>query len=244
MIYPSFLRFGKGNAKLDENVATFTLPAGVTCPGASICKCMAKVSAAGEATLVRGVNNEFVCYAASTECRCPNVRTMAWENFSMFMEPGNITEFLPLDDMVLTLTSSLATDVNVRIRDIIRVHVGGDFFCERYFQAWMLAAKMYPDKLFYAYTKSLPFWVDNMHLVPDNFILTASMGGLHDDLIKEHNLKHCRVFRTENDAKQAGYILEPKSTPDRFAMNHWPDKFGLILHGNSTKNKAGRSTPL
>ena len=32
-----WLSFGKGNAKLGEEIATFSIPAGWTCPGASQC---------------------------------------------------------------------------------------------------------------------------------------------------------------------------------------------------------------
>ena len=50
---------------------------------------------------------------------------------------------------------------------IIRIHVSGDMFSHKYFMAWIKVAERNPDVLFYAYTKSLTYWVRSRDLVPD-----------------------------------------------------------------------------
>ena len=47
---------------------------------------------------------------------------------------------------------------------------------------------------FWAYTKSLNYWVRRVNDIPDNLVLTASWGGRHDNLITEHNLKSATVI--------------------------------------------------
>ena len=45
---------------------------------------------------------------------------------------------------------------------ICRIHVAGDFFNQKYFRAWQYVAEWNPDRLFYAYTKSLNYWLDDL----------------------------------------------------------------------------------
>src|SRR4051812_39082061 len=60
------LRFTNGNAKLDQAIFIFSLPAGHFCPFADQCRSRAdRVS--GQIT--DGPNTEFRCYAASSESR-------------------------------------------------------------------------------------------------------------------------------------------------------------------------------
>ena len=65
-----------------------------------------------------------------------------------------------------------------------RIHVGGDFFNENYFKAWMNVAKSNKDKIFYAYTKSIPILIKYKDIVPDNFIITCSYGSYNDKIIR------------------------------------------------------------
>ena len=56
------------------------------------------------------------------------------------------------------------------------------FFNSDYMWAWWLTASENPNVLFYAYTKSLRYWIDVVEQMPilDNLILTASYGGRDD----------------------------------------------------------------
>ena len=72
----SKLFFGKGNAKLDEAIFTFSLPAGHACPFAEACWSRANRDTG---TIKDGPRTIFRCYAASMEVR-PSVRRSRWRN--------------------------------------------------------------------------------------------------------------------------------------------------------------------
>src|SRR5689334_14368612 len=74
----SKLNFGSGNAKLSAGIATFSLPAGHTCPFAKEC-----FSKADKVTgkIIDGAHCKFRCFAASQECVYPSVRSSRWKNF-------------------------------------------------------------------------------------------------------------------------------------------------------------------
>ena len=69
--------------------------------------------------------------------------------------------------------------------------------------------------LFWAFTKSLRFWVNRIDNIPDNFVLTASYGGKDDHLIKEYGLKYAEVFKNKDDAICSGL---PIDSNDYWAM--------------------------
>ena len=168
----NLLKFQQGNAKLGKNIFTFSLPAGHSCPFASDC-----LSKADPLTgkLTDGPETKFRCFAASAEAIYPAVRQARWHNFELLREAKS------LDNMAALIIASLPKKAS-----IIRVHVSGDFFNEQYFRAWIKVSKERPDILFYAYTKSLNYWVNNILEVPDNFKLNASEGGKLDSHIAEH----------------------------------------------------------
>lgn len=112
--------------------------------------------------------------------------------------------------------------------NIVRIHVGGDFFNENYFHAWCDVARQEPDRLFYTYTKSLPFWVQNRSKVPDNLVLTASRGGKFDDLILPHGLKNERVIGHPEEADMLGLEIDHN---DNLARDPDVWAFALLIHG-------------
>ena len=88
---------------------------------------------------------------------------------------------------------------------IIRIHVGGDFYSQPYFDAWLNVAMLNPHRRFYSYTKSLPFWVNRLDSISigsfPNMELIASRGGKKDRLIDEYGLKEAVVIYKEEEAK-------------------------------------------
>ena len=119
-----WLSFGKGNAKLGEEIATFSIPAGWTCPGAS--QCLARANR--ETGVIQdGSNQAFRCFAASAEAAFPSVRKSRWNNFEKL-------KGLSTEQMVALIVGSLPKAKTVRI------HVSGDFFSEAYFLAWLEVA--------------------------------------------------------------------------------------------------------
>ena len=105
-------------------------------------------------------------------------------------------------------------------------------------QAFIEVAKIFPDIKFYAYTKSLNYWVELKDQIPSNFKLNASKGGKLDYLIEQHNLKYVEVVYSEQEAKDKG--LEIDHT-DKLAYAQ-EKSFALLIHGVQPKNsKAGEA---
>jgi hypothetical protein len=111
---------------------------------------------------------------------------------------------------------------------VVRIHVSGDFYSQTYFDAWLEVARRRPDTLFYAYTKSLPYWVRRKDELPNNLVLTASYGGTHDHLIEKHNLRYAKVVLSEAEAAPLGLELDHD---DSHAMKQGPS-FALLIHGS------------
>jgi hypothetical protein len=203
-------KFILGNAKI-PGVWTFSLPAGWTCPGARECLCKANRET-GKVT--DGPDTKFRCFAASDE-RYTATRMGRWHNFELLK--GKSTA-----EMVDILHPHLP-----KAAKIVRIHVSGDFFSQAYFDAWLEVARRNPETLFYAYTKSLKFWVERMNEIPKNLKLNASRGGLLDALIDKVRLKSAEVVFSEADAENRGLEIDHNDS-----LAYGQDKsFALLIHG-------------
>lgn len=212
------LRFGFGNAKLDVEVAIFDLPAGYSCPFARACHSRAD-RVTGKIT--DGKHTEFRCYAASMEARISNVRDKRWFNFEQLKR---VKTRQGMTDLILASLLPMAR--------IVRIHSSGDFFNQAYFDAWLAVAQQRPKTKFYAYTKALPFWLKRKADIPKNLVLTASYGGTHDHLIKEHKLRYALVVYSEQEAEKLGLQIDHD---DSHAMKNGRS-FALLIHGTQPKN--------
>lgn len=217
------LKFQQGNAKLGKNIYTFSLPAGHSCPFANDC-----LSKADKLTgkLTDGPNTQFRCFAASAEAVYPNVRIARWHNF----------------DLLKKLNSNEGTDLILaslpKKANIVRIHVSGDFFNESYFLAWLQVAKLRPNVLFYAYTKSLIYWVNYIKDIPSNLVLNASEGGKLDAQILEHGLKFAKVVYSPEQAQELGLLIDHTDE----AAYKTKESFALLIHGQQPKgSKASQS---
>lgn len=159
-----------GNAKLSKEIVTFSLPSGYSCPGAS--ECLAKVDTK-TGKIIDGKNQKFRCFSAVSELR-PAVRAQRWHNF-LLLKAAKTKE--AMRDLIVASFP--------RGAKIVRIHVGGDFYCQDYFDAWVEVAKRFYNCVFYAYTKSIPFVKGHKEPLPDNFRITLSKGGKFDHLIDE-----------------------------------------------------------
>jgi hypothetical protein len=217
------LKFQQGNAKLGKNIFTFSLPAGHACPFANEC-----LSKADKLTgkLTDGPNTQFRCFAASAEAVYPNVRIARWHNFDL-LKKLNSNES---KDLIL---ASLPKKAN-----IVRIHVSGDFFNEAYFLAWLQVAKLRPKVLFYAYTKSLIYWVNYINEIPGNLVLNASEGGKLDAQINLHGLKFAKVVYSPEQAEELGLLIDHTDE----AAYKTKQSFALLIHGQQPKgSKASQS---
>ena len=119
---------------------------------------------------------------------------------------------------------------------IVRIHVAGDFFSPEYMWAWWLTASENPDTLFYAYTKSLRYWIDIVNEMPilDNFILTASYGGRSDVTIDELGLRSAKVVFSEAEAEKLGLVIDHDDSHAARPSLRDQD-FALLIHGTQPK---------
>ncbi len=225
MTQPSetLLNFVKGgNAKLDKDIWSFSLPAGWSCPGAK--ECMTKVDPE-TGKLVDGAMQRFRCFAAVNETR-PNVRESRWHNFELLNAAGTRERMADL----------IKDSFPARVKTM-RIHVSGDFFNRAYFEAWCDVAKHFSSTEFYAYTKSLkqvePYLQE--HGLPKNFKLTLSTGGRWDEHIDalqtiaetaNSTLGVAEVAFHPEEAKVAGIPIDHDDSHAR-AGNH---RFALLLH--------------
>lgn len=82
------------------------------------------------------------CYAARIERMYPNVKKAWAENF----------EIAKSDNFVKEMTEALKKIP--KKYTVIRIHVSGDFFNEKYIRDWIEVIKAHPNLSFYAYTKA------------------------------------------------------------------------------------------
>jgi hypothetical protein len=212
-------------AKYLENgrkVYSFDLLSGHSCPFASQCKSKV-VLVEGKRTIQDGPNTEFRCFSASQEVVYTNLYNLRANNFKTMRAMDDSR------DMADAINAAMPSDLGV-----CRIHVGGDFFNRVYFDAWILVAKSNPDKLFYAYTKSLRYWVDRMDDIPSNLILTASYGGLDDDMIEEYQLRSSKVVFSVEQAEAMGLEIDHDDSHAADPTKKFKD-FALLIHGVQPK---------
>jgi len=221
------LTFGKTNAKMSKmNIVYLSLPAGYTCPFAAGCKTFAhkqggKFKSSGKSILDAG--GDFRCYAASTEAQYKNVRNSRWSNFDLMRESDDMAQLISRS---IKFYNSNNPDIS-----IFRIHESGDFFSQEYFNAWIEVANMHPQILFYAYTVSLPYWQDRKDDIPTNLRLTASQGGMRDDIIDKEGFRKAVVVKDEGEAIEKNLNVD---VADFLAV--FGDKdFALLLHGVQSK---------
>jgi hypothetical protein len=230
----TMLKFSEQNAKTRHLVAipelakylagkrkiySFDLLAGWTCPGAR--DCMAKVHIEnGKRRLVDGPHTQFRCFAASLEVAYPNVYNS--HKFNTDILKGIRTD-KKIAEMILASLPKRA--------GIIRYEVSGDFFKLAYLKGAILAAKQRPDVLFYAYTKSIPYFLQidmddpSNGVVMPNFMVTASYGGKYDHLIPQSRMRTAQVVFSESEAGDL-----PIDHDDSHAAT-MGGNFALLLHG-------------
>lgn len=225
------LRFSKANAKLanlakveaikpylanKRKVYSLDLLSGWSCPYAV--DCLSKVHFNGtNYRLQDGPETKFRCFSASQEVAFPSAYRLRKNNYD------SIKQFKRSWEYAEHINNHMPADLGV-----CRVHVGGDFFNVEYFLGWVQVARLNPNRLFYAYTKSLPYWVQNMELIPANFVLTASYGGRKDAMIAEHNLPYSVVVFSPEEAAAKGLEIDHD---DSHAADPTVRNFALLIHG-------------
>jgi len=204
-----------------KKVYSLDLLSGWSCPFAQ--DCLSKVIVTdGKRKIKDGPDTEFRCFSASQEALYPAVYNLRKNNYDQLKLCNTYTY---KKNLILT---SLPKNAG-----IIRVHVGGDFFNADYFRAWLRVAQVRPDVLFYAYTKSLKYWIENRAEVDrtENFVLTASRGGRLDHLIDKAGLRSSIVVYSVAEAEKLGLEIDHDDShaadPSKRNQN-----FALLIHGS------------
>ena len=201
------LKFQKRKTFYSFPVYEFNLPAGWSCPYARDCK----IKVDRDTGKFDKIGTKYRCYAASSE-RFPAVRKSRWNNFDLLLDGVEIQ--IPKD----------ATH--------IRIHGSGDFFSQVYFDKWLEVCRKNPDVKFWAFTKSIIFWVNRLNEIPSNLILQASKGSEQEDLIERYNLKYAEVFSSKDDVPEG----MPIDYDDTLAMSG-KVSFALLDNNKNSKRK-------
>jgi len=224
--------FSKANAKLIElqknpamqdwlqdrrKVYSFDLISGHSCPFAEACLAKVKVIN-GRRKVIDGPKMKFRCFSASQEALLTNVYNKRLTNFNMLKGKT-------LEQMVHMISGAMPHNLGIG-----RIHVAGDFFNPIYFRAWIEIALMFPDRLFYGYTKSLSYWLKNLGNIPENLVLTASYGGKQDSLIEQLNLRSAVVVYSYEQAEQLGLEVDHDDSHAANPLTH-NENFALMIHG-------------
>jgi len=227
------LKMSKGNKKLKQTLI-FDLPAGRTCPMAYECKSYVVMNENGKTNIEDGENNIFRCYAASQENQYPNVYKARKYNLDLIKNTLNSENgFYKTYELI---NASIHKHITKNINKV-RIHSSGDFFNAEYRRVWFVVARLNPQLKFYCYSKSLHLFGTNIS-IPNNFYLTASMGGLRDDLIhKGHFKRWAIVVNSEDEAIKKGieHIGKPYEIDKDDSHCFKPDPFALLIHGTQKK---------
>jgi hypothetical protein len=153
-----------------------------------------------------------VCYATQGAYVYPNVKNARRFNFEQAKGPRWNFENPLIHDLGLIKQTS------------IRLHDSGDFFSQAYLNIWFKVITLFPEKQFYAYTKSLHLDFSNK---PDNFTLIQSFGGKLDHLI-QLDKPHSKIFDNDASRMLADYCdgNVDDSPAQRGELN-----IGLVYHG-------------
>ena len=229
---PTIAKFLENNRK----IYSVDLLSGFSCPYAK--ECLSKAVAHNEndipyalkdvpnggklkLRIVDGPDTLFRCFSASQEVVYPSTYRARKHNFDLLRKENNAEGMF-----------HLINDSQPKNLGICRIHVGGDMFNRNYMLAWGMVAEINQDRLFYAYTKSLPFWVkyrDYLDNIP-NLVLTASYGGKRDDLIESENLRSARVIFSKKLANDLGLEID-KDDSHAADPSKKQNSFALLVHG-------------
>jgi hypothetical protein len=200
---------------------TFSKLSGHTCPYAKLCHSKA-IESGNTRRIEDGKYTQFRCFSASQE-------VIFKETYKQRKHNTEVMRDIVAKQDLTAIIDAIPSDCN-----ILRIHIAGDFTIQDEFDLWASAAHNCPNILFYAYTKSLPFWVKRLGKLADNFVLTASQGGYKDDLIDKYGLRYAKVVYSKAEAKRLGLPIDHN---DFYAANplNRDVNFALLLHGIQPK---------
>lgn len=152
-----------------------------------------------------------------------------------YAQKGNYIRFPKISELMeekykISKTNSFIPLMNEEIRKKkathVRIHDSGDFYSPTYLQKWVDIATQNNDVIFYAYTKSIKFFIDGLKL-PKNLKIIFSEGSKTDDLINTAKDRHARIFKSKELLNASGYIDASNNDLKAITSNK---KVGLVYH--------------
>ena len=199
------------NAKLKKTsienkmrVMNFSLPAYKTITGKTVCP-FAK-------------DCIKYCYAQKGNYRYPSV----------IKGLNNRYELSKTDDFIPKMNATIILERPTHVR----IHDSGDFYSIAYLNKWVQIANDNKEVIFYAYTKSIPFFKGAKGgkptiKVPINLKIIFSEGSKRDILINNNTDRHARIFKSKELLNAAGYIDASNNDLKAITSNK---RVGLVYH--------------
>jgi len=188
----------KTSIENNMRVLNFSLPAYKTITGKTVCP-FAK-------------DCVKYCYAQKGNYKYPSVI----KGLNNRYELSKTTDFVP--KMNATIILERPTHV--------RIHDSGDFYSVAYLKKWVTIANDNKEVIFYAYTKSIKFFINGIKL-PKNLKIIFSEGSKTDNLINVNKHRHARIFKSKELLNAAGYINASENDLKAIQDNK---KVGLVYH--------------
>tara|TARA_R110002012_G_C11633145_1_gene609963 strand:+ start:965 stop:1582 length:618 start_codon:yes stop_codon:yes gene_type:complete len=158
------------------------------------------------------------CYAQKGNYRYPSV----------IKGLNNRYELSKTDDFIPKMNATIILERPTHIR----IHDSGDFYSIEYLNKWISIANDNKEVIFYAYTKSIPFFKGAKEgkptiKVPSNLKIIFSEGSKRDILINNNTDRHARIFKSKELLAAAGYIDASDNDLKAITSNK---KVGLVYH--------------
>ena len=124
--------------------------------------------------------------------------------------------------------SEMYNELTKKKPDYLRVHDSGDYYSRSYLLKWIDIALLFPEIKFYSYTNMIKMLL-NVKL-PSNFDIIFSYSVKPKHLINEREHRHTKIFSTNSDLINAGYVDASKL--DLMATKWFSNnkKVGLVFH--------------
>lgn len=223
--YSPVLLISDGNSKLNKTAKILKAMTGKRTKIVSF-NLPAYKSRTGKKTCVGAKDCASVCYARQGTYNFSSSVRVREDNLARLMQIYN-------ESGENGVAQALSEIVKASKATHIRVHDSGDFFAAWYVRAWMKVAENNPDKVFYAYTKSVPLFLKIS--VPANFVLTYSYGGVWDNQIPA-DAPVARIFVSHEDLQAAGFVDgNSEEMADAYAIIG-EKRIGLVYHGVKKMN--------
>jgi len=153
------------------------------------------------------------CYAQKGNyTRFPKIQELMEQKYKI----SKTTEFIPL----------MNEEIRKKKATHVRIHDSGDFYSPQYLNKWVDIATQNTDVIFYAYTKSIKFFINGLKL-PKNLKIIFSEGSKADNLINTAKDRHARIFKSKELLNAAGYIDASNNDLKAITSNK---KVGLVYH--------------